>query len=87
MKAADAAADEARRAGTLGARAPPGSRAGAGAGVEDEVGTPAVIRQTEEDEAHVTALKEAVKAAESSGLLSLLQPPPLPGFPPFPPLF
>ena len=32
-------------------------------------------------------LKEAVKAAESSGLLSLLQQPPLPGFPPFPPLF
>ena len=56
LKAADAAADGARRAGRLGASArtgaaPAGAAVGGGVGVG--VGRPSVIRQTDEDEPHV----------------------------------
>jgi len=95
LAAADAAADGARRAGSLGPRRPVGAAlatAGTGAGgaaataaaaavaevgvavVAAEayvaVGPPSVIRQTEADEPHVVAAREAVRAADAAGLLA-----------------
>lgn len=79
LKAGDAAADGARRAGSV---RPPRDR-GVGAA---RAPTPAVVQDTDEDEPHVTALKEAVRAADASGLLGGASPG-FGGFPPFPPLF